>query len=228
VTGILGGVKAGAVVRVRHEGPRGAPGMQEMLSPTSYLKAEVLGEALRSGDGRPVLQRLVGPLDRTLFAQGGERRVDRPGRGRRNYRDRHSRTVVVPGRARCRFGRKPHRHGGDGRRRLAAAGTAPAPRRSNHQGGSGSRLLISPGTASSAALEFEQPSKQTGTAREPSRPIPADGVIGRLDQDTRESALIRVLASRPADRFAPDRLSDDVWAPGGRVAHDRDAHTRVP
>ena len=38
-------VKAGAVVVVRYEGPRGGPGMQEMLYPTSYLKARGLGKA---------------------------------------------------------------------------------------------------------------------------------------------------------------------------------------
>lgn len=39
-SGILGGdVKAGEVVVVRYEGPRGGPGMQEMLMPTSLLKA---------------------------------------------------------------------------------------------------------------------------------------------------------------------------------------------
>jgi dihydroxy-acid dehydratase len=46
VTGILGGtVKAGDVVVVRYEGPRGGPGMQEMLYPTSYLKSKGLGKA---------------------------------------------------------------------------------------------------------------------------------------------------------------------------------------
>jgi dihydroxy-acid dehydratase len=36
--GILGGkVKAGDIVVIRNEGPRGGPGMQEMLSPTSYI-----------------------------------------------------------------------------------------------------------------------------------------------------------------------------------------------
>jgi dihydroxy-acid dehydratase len=38
-------VKAGGVVVVRYEGPRGGPGMQEMLYPTSYLKAKGLGKA---------------------------------------------------------------------------------------------------------------------------------------------------------------------------------------
>ena len=46
VTGILNGkVKAGDVVVIRYEGPKGGPGMQEMLYPTSYLKSKGLGQA---------------------------------------------------------------------------------------------------------------------------------------------------------------------------------------
>ncbi|WP_101775578.1 dihydroxy-acid dehydratase [Pasteurella oralis] len=46
VTGILGGkVQAGHVVVIRYEGPKGGPGMQEMLYPTSYLKSMGLGKA---------------------------------------------------------------------------------------------------------------------------------------------------------------------------------------
>ena len=46
VTKILGGlVKAGDVVIVRYEGPKGGPGMQEMLYPTSYIKSKGLGKA---------------------------------------------------------------------------------------------------------------------------------------------------------------------------------------
>jgi dihydroxy-acid dehydratase len=46
VNGILGGdVKAGDVVVIRYEGPKGGPGMQEMLYPTSYLKSKGLGKA---------------------------------------------------------------------------------------------------------------------------------------------------------------------------------------
>lgn len=37
-------VKAGDVVVIRYEGPRGGPGMQEMLYPTSYLKSKGLGK----------------------------------------------------------------------------------------------------------------------------------------------------------------------------------------
>jgi len=44
--GILGGsVHAGDVVVIRYEGPRGGPGMQEMLYPTSYIKSKGLGKA---------------------------------------------------------------------------------------------------------------------------------------------------------------------------------------
>jgi dihydroxy-acid dehydratase len=45
VEGILGNkIKPGDVVVVRYEGPRGGPGMQEMLYPTSYLKSKGLGK----------------------------------------------------------------------------------------------------------------------------------------------------------------------------------------
>ncbi|HSZ39371.1 MAG TPA: dihydroxy-acid dehydratase, partial [Trebonia sp.] len=46
VDGILSGVVgAGDVVVIRYEGPRGGPGMQEMLYPTSFLKGKGLGRA---------------------------------------------------------------------------------------------------------------------------------------------------------------------------------------
>jgi dihydroxy-acid dehydratase len=46
VEGILSNrIKAGDVVVIRYEGPRGGPGMQEMLYPTSYLKSKGLGKA---------------------------------------------------------------------------------------------------------------------------------------------------------------------------------------
>ena len=45
VEAILGGeIKSGDVVLIRYEGPRGGPGMQEMLYPTSYLKSKGLGK----------------------------------------------------------------------------------------------------------------------------------------------------------------------------------------
>ncbi|MGB8251173.1 MAG: dihydroxy-acid dehydratase [Azonexus sp.] len=46
VDGILGGkIVAGDIVVIRYEGPKGGPGMQEMLYPTSYLKSMGLGKA---------------------------------------------------------------------------------------------------------------------------------------------------------------------------------------
>ena len=52
--GILGGaVRSGDVVVITHEGPKGGPGMQEMLYPTSYLKSMHLGkECALITDGR--------------------------------------------------------------------------------------------------------------------------------------------------------------------------------
>jgi dihydroxy-acid dehydratase len=45
VQGILGDrVKPGEIVLIRYEGPKGGPGMQEMLYPTSYLKSKHLGK----------------------------------------------------------------------------------------------------------------------------------------------------------------------------------------
>ena len=41
---LTGKIKAGDIVLVRYEGPRGGPGMQEMLYPTSYLKSKGLGK----------------------------------------------------------------------------------------------------------------------------------------------------------------------------------------
>lgn len=54
VEGILGGkVKSGDVVIISHEGPRGGPGMQEMLYPTTYIKSMHLGkECALLTDGR--------------------------------------------------------------------------------------------------------------------------------------------------------------------------------
>ncbi|BDZ74091.1 MULTISPECIES: dihydroxy-acid dehydratase [Methylophaga] len=42
---LRGDIKEGDVVLIRYEGPKGGPGMQEMLYPTSYLKSKGLGKA---------------------------------------------------------------------------------------------------------------------------------------------------------------------------------------
>src|SRR5690606_16768003 len=50
---LSGRIKAGDVVIVRYEGPKGGPGMQEMLYPTSYIKSMGLGsECALVTDGR--------------------------------------------------------------------------------------------------------------------------------------------------------------------------------
>ena len=97
VEGILGGkIKAGDVVVVRYEGPRGGPGMQEMLYPTSYLKSKGLGKVCALvTDGR-FSGGIVGAFDRAYFAGSRRRRLDRPGGGGRPHQDRHSRAVDQP------------------------------------------------------------------------------------------------------------------------------------
>ncbi len=86
-------VKPGAVVVVRYEGPRGGPGMQEMLYPTSYLKSRGLGKACalvtdgRFSGGTSGLS--IGHVSPEAAAGGtiglvenGDRiRIDIPGRG---------------------------------------------------------------------------------------------------------------------------------------------------
>ncbi len=90
VSQILGKkIVAGDVVVIRYEGPKGGPGMQEMLYPTSFLKGRGLGRRLRADHRRAVLrwhQRLV---DRPRLSGGGRWRADRSGGGRRPDRDRH-------------------------------------------------------------------------------------------------------------------------------------------
>ena len=47
IKGIVGGkVKAGDVVVIRYEGPKGGPGMQEMLAPTSLIMGMGLGDSV--------------------------------------------------------------------------------------------------------------------------------------------------------------------------------------
>ena len=124
VDGILGGkVKAGDVVVIRYEGPRGGPGMQEMLYPTSYLKSKGLGKACalvtdgRFSGGTSGLS--IGHVSPEA-AEGG---ADRPGRGGRPDRDRHPQPQHQAGGLRRRAGRAPRRDGGA---RATAPGSPPA------------------------------------------------------------------------------------------------------
>ena len=54
---ILGGkIHAGDVVVIRYEGPKGGPGMREMLSPTANIAGMGLDESGGADNGRPVLR----------------------------------------------------------------------------------------------------------------------------------------------------------------------------
>jgi dihydroxy-acid dehydratase len=91
--GILNGkVKAGDVVVIRYEGPKGGPGMQEMLAPTSYIMGQGLGDSVALiTDGRfsggtrgacigHVSPEAMGEGPIALIEQGDEISIDIPER----------------------------------------------------------------------------------------------------------------------------------------------------
>ncbi|MDE1062796.1 MAG: dihydroxy-acid dehydratase, partial [Pseudomonadales bacterium] len=93
VADILGDkVKEGDVIVIRYEGPKGGPGMQEMLYPTSYLKTKGLGKACALlTDGRfsggtsglsigHVSPEAAGGGSIALVEQGDRIRIDIPNR----------------------------------------------------------------------------------------------------------------------------------------------------
>ena len=91
--GILGGkIKSGDVVVITHEGPKGGPGMQEMLYPTSYIKSIHLGkECALITDGRfsgGTSGLSIGHISPEAASGRGNRENSR----RRHYRNKHSRT----------------------------------------------------------------------------------------------------------------------------------------
>ena len=101
VDGILGGkIVAGDIVVIRYEGPKGGPGMQEMLYPTSYLKSRVSGKDMRAADRRPLLRRHLRPVDRPCLAGSRRWRRHRAGRGRRH--DRRSTSPIAASTLPCR------------------------------------------------------------------------------------------------------------------------------
>ena len=117
---LTGKVKEGDVVLIRYEGPRGGPGMQEMLYPTSYLKSKGLGKACalitdgRFSGGSSGLS--IGHIS----PEAAEGRRHRPGGGRRHHRYRHPEPGDEGGSVRRGSGRAPQGHGSQGRRRLEA------------------------------------------------------------------------------------------------------------
>ena len=78
------------MVIVRYEGPSGAPGMPEMLDPTSRITAlcRERGIIVGADDGCPLLRRLGRPRHRPRRTGGGARRPDRVHRERRRDRRR--------------------------------------------------------------------------------------------------------------------------------------------
>jgi dihydroxy-acid dehydratase len=126
VEGILGDrVKPGDVVVIRYEGPKGGPGMQEMLYPTSFLKGRGLGKAcalvtdgrfsggtsgLSIGHASP---EAAGGGDIALVEDGDRVVIDIPGRELRLdvpadvLRDRRERVLKDLGSYRPRDRRRP-------------------------------------------------------------------------------------------------------------------------
>jgi dihydroxy-acid dehydratase len=201
VAGILSGeVQTGDVVVIRYEGPKGGPGMQEMLYPTSYLKSMIF-------------RRHLGAVDRPRLAGGGRGRDHRADRKRRHHRHRHPepwhRTCGDGG----RVGGAPAGHAAKGRARLEAG--KPAAR--GHQGTQGLRPARDIGLQGRRARAADHLT--------PGPAIVAVAFAARLDAGLvpERDAARQVLASeqrhaRPpedADEDDPGQKAADVGPPGG-------------
>ena len=92
-----GKIVAGDVVVIRYEGPKGGPGMREMLNPTSAICGMGLGESVALiTDGR-FSGRHPGGLHRPRVPRGRPGRHHRPGGGGRHHLHRHPRLLHHPG-----------------------------------------------------------------------------------------------------------------------------------
>ena len=80
--------KDGEVLVIRYEGPRGGPGMREMLSTTAALVWPGRRRKSRADHGRAFLRRHARFLRRPCRAGGSDRRSDRADPRRRHHRDR--------------------------------------------------------------------------------------------------------------------------------------------
>ena len=85
---LAGSIQPGEVVVIRYEGPKGGPGMREMLAVTGAMKGAGRGGDCRARHRRPVLGRDARVLRRPRRPRGGRRRTDRVRPGRRPHRDR--------------------------------------------------------------------------------------------------------------------------------------------
>ena len=93
IAAIKGGkIVAGDVVVIRYEGPKGGPGMREMLNPTSAIAGMGLGSSVALDHRRTFQWCIPWSFHRTCFTGSSSRRTDRPGRRRRYHQDQYSGT----------------------------------------------------------------------------------------------------------------------------------------
>ena len=104
---LAGSIEPGTVIVIRYEGPKGGPGMREMLAITGALKGAGRGARLRAHHRRPVLRRHLGVLHRPRRARGGRRRTDRVRPRRRPHPGRRADEVARPA-GRRRRARRSH------------------------------------------------------------------------------------------------------------------------
>ena len=83
-----GAVRQGDVIVIRYEGPKGGPGMREMLSPTAAIMGRGLGKDCRADHRRTLLRRQPRLRRRSRHARGCSRRPDRARARRRPDHDR--------------------------------------------------------------------------------------------------------------------------------------------
>ena len=92
---LAGRIKKGDVVVIRYEGPRGGPGMREMLSPTSAIMGRGLGNERGAHHRRPVQRRHPRLRGRPHHAGGGARRAAGAREERRSHHHRRRRPAGV-------------------------------------------------------------------------------------------------------------------------------------
>ena len=85
-----GKIEAGDVVVIRYEGPKGGPGMREMLNPTSAIAGMGLDKDRGPDHRRPFLRRHPRRVHRPRVPGGRCRRPHRPGAGGRHHCHRYS------------------------------------------------------------------------------------------------------------------------------------------
>ena len=93
IAAIKGGkIVAGDVVVIRYEGPKGGPGMREMLNPTSAIAGMGLGSICSPDHRRTFHRRIQRCFHRTCFPGGSSWRPDRSGRRGRYHQHQYSGT----------------------------------------------------------------------------------------------------------------------------------------